>query len=67
MEEEEVEEEENFDMITPIKKKVILQYLFLELILFRLSQLLRLRDQPLGVVQPRPETFWPHPPTMAYL
>ena len=27
-EEEEVEEEENFDMITPIKKKVILQYLF---------------------------------------
>lgn len=30
MEEEEVEEEEeeNLDMITPVKKKVILQYLF---------------------------------------
>lgn len=70
MEEEEVEEEEeeNLDMITPVKKKVILQYLFfLELILFRLSQLSRLQDQPLGVVKPHPETFWPHPPTMAYL
>ena len=28
MEEEEEEEEENLDMITPVKKKVILQYLF---------------------------------------